>query len=225
MSREALIFDMDGVLIDSEPLHARVLQQVAAARGIPLSLEDTSRFVGFPDDRTWQIICRESGMVAAVPELLEEQRQATLTAFAENSIEAIAGVTELLQELRARGIATAVTSSSESELVDLILERLGLLPFFPLRVGRDQVAKGKPEPDLYQRTLALLGINCSEAVAIEDSLPGIEAAQRAGIYTVLYRASVDTVQGARVGDLEIADFVPATRGRLLKLFSASTLTD
>ena len=95
------------------------------------------------------------------------------------------GVLPLLTNATAQGLRLGIASNSPHSWVDRHLQRIGLFDYFHAICCRDDVARGKPEPDVYQHALDRLGVSATEAVAFEDSLPGSEAAKRAGLFCVV----------------------------------------
>lgn len=182
MNREKKIwiFDMDGVVLDSEPLHEQARNQMYKKYDIPYdeSLPDpvgkSSRLfwemVAERYDRTWDNIKMEEEQFRRVAELVEE-----------NHVPATQGLAEVLEWIRAKGFQTGLASSSDRMLVDRVLRALGIMEYFDVIVTGDEVAEKKPSPDVYERVLEISGMRPEEAFAVEDSTAGVEAAKRAGI--------------------------------------------
>ena len=183
---KGVIFDMDGVLIDSEPLHAELLTALAAEEGIQMSLDDTVKYIGVPLNEMWEELCAEHGCKDQAARISSEHGRRTDEAFRGRDLVPVAGIPELLEELLGEGYMLGVASSSQSGLIELLLGKLGLSACFSVTAGRDQVERGKPAPDLYLRVLEGLGLGPREAAAVEDSAPGAAAALKAGMECIGY---------------------------------------
>jgi HAD superfamily hydrolase (TIGR01509 family) len=208
---KGVIFDMDGVLIDSEPLHAELLIALAAEEGIQMSLDDTLKYIGIPLNEMWEELCAEKGLADSAARISSEHSRRTDEAFRSRDLVPVEGIPALLEELRREGYSLGVASSSESALIDLLLRKLGLSSFFSVTAGRDQVERGKPAPDIYLRTLELLGLESGRAAAVEDSAPGAAAALRAGLDCIGYQNPDFPHQDLAACDLLVPGFNEAER--------------
>jgi HAD superfamily hydrolase (TIGR01509 family) len=184
---QALIFDFDGLIIDTEWTEFQAWQEMCQQHGVELTLE------------TW-LPCIGRGATTRVfdpYDYLETQAGKTLV---RKEVEAwcrrrnlelidgqplLPGVRELIVEARARGLRLAVASSSSRRWVAGHLARLELLAYFDTLVCGDEVEHTKPYPDVYQGALARIGVDARQAVAFEDSLNGMLAARRAGLFCVV----------------------------------------
>ena len=175
---ELIIFDCDGVLVDSEPLSMRALIETLAAHGTPISLEQGyTHFLGRSMAHL-KATLRDVFHTELSPERLEEMRQ-RLYALFRSELKAMAGVAEVLPHLPFR---SCVASSSEPNRIRLSLEIAGLLPFFDGNIySASMVRHGKPAPDLFLLAAERMGVAPERCVVIEDSPAGIEAAHRAGM--------------------------------------------
>jgi len=182
-----VIFDMDGVLIDSEPVHRDLNLRFFRSIGAPVSEEEyIAEFVGMPLEQMLHILKDRFCLTADAGELLRQSSEALIQEFGRRKLEPIGSVRNLLTGLQERKMNLAVASSSSSELIDLILDRTGLDPFFPLKLSGYQVPKGKPHPDIYLKTASELKVPPECCLVIEDSCLGIAAAASAGMTPVAY---------------------------------------
>jgi len=176
---ELVIFDCDGVLVDSEPLSNQVLNRHLAAVGLPLSLEESAaRFTGRSMASCVRLI--EQSLGAALPsDFVAAVREDTRAAF-EGRLEAVQGVHEVLAAL-ARPFCVA--SSGSHAKIRHSLGLTGLARFFDdARIfSAEDVARGKPAPDLFLLAAARCGAPAGACVVVEDSRPGVEAAVAAGM--------------------------------------------
>ena len=197
---EAVIFDCDGVLIDSEPIYNRVLAQQLTELGLPTTIEQSiQRFMGFSLRECIQIIEEELGR--PVPKtFMDEHKQRSLAAF-ESELELIPGIVEVLDALAHRPIAIASSSGHEELRVSLTVT--GIYERFRGRIySAEDVKRGKPHPDLYLHAARQLEVEAASCAVIEDSVAGVTAGVAAGCTVYGYAALVDASAlndaGARV---------------------------
>jgi HAD superfamily hydrolase (TIGR01509 family) len=175
---ELIIFDCDGVLVDSEPLSMRVLLETIAEAGAIIDTEEGyERFLGKSLASVTDILRREY-RIAVSDDALEQMRR-KLYALFENELYPIPGIAEAL---RAIDLPCCVASSSQVERVNLSLAVTGLAPFFGTHIfSASMVANGKPAPDLFLHAAREMHIEPGRCIVIEDSPAGVEAAKRAGM--------------------------------------------
>lgn len=179
----AVVFDCDGVLVDSEPIANRVMSALLAEHGIELTpLQCMERFIGLTVDAEAASIRTEFGV--HLEDVLErELTSRTIQAFA-GELRATAGVRAILDSLT---VPRAVASNSRHERVIAALSATGLLGYFSSRIiSADRVARPKPAPDVYLAAAHLLRCRPEQCLAIEDSPSGIRAARAAGMRAVGY---------------------------------------
>ncbi len=183
MKMRAVIFDMDGVLVDSEPHHERAFHAVCAELGYASNHAiEFDRYVGRSDTELWRDFVEQVRPVQTFDELLDRKRQRVIATLREHE-PIFAGVPELVAKLRPR-FQLAVASGSEHPIIDAVLGLKGLRGNFPVVVSGSDVARGKPEPDIFLRTARLLGVAPHECWVIEDSKPGVTAALAAGMKVI-----------------------------------------
>jgi HAD superfamily hydrolase (TIGR01509 family) len=173
-----IIFDCDGVLVDSEPLAFRVLLEGLAAAGHPMETAKAYElFLGRSLANLKTVLRRELGVELSA-EQLEQMRERLFEVY-RRELKPIPGIVQTLDRLT---IPFCVASSSLPDRIRLSLEVTALLPRFdPHLFSASMVAKGKPEPDLFLYAAGQMGVPPDACLVIEDSAPGIEAAQRAGM--------------------------------------------
>jgi len=184
MKPKAWIFDMDGVLVDTNPFHMRAWTAYAQELGHVISEEWMARNV-------FGRINREAltALLGHVP-TDEEVKIHTLnkeTMFIREyskHIQLVPGLEQLLPQAKAMGIPMAVATSAPRMNVEFIFDRLGLAKYFPIVVDDELVTKGKPDPEIYLLTAEKLGIQPSECLVFEDSFSGVAAGLAAGIKVI-----------------------------------------
>lgn len=208
------IFDCDGVLVDSEPIAARLTAESVSELGWSMTPEAAkTEFLG---DTFANIIRRvEARLGRPVPASWPERSQARLFAALERELQPVTGVRSALEALSEAGATLAVGSQGSHDKMQLTLRVTGLLPFFDGRIfSATQVARPKPAPDLFLLVAQTLGFAPSESVVIEDSTRGVKAALAAGMRVLGYTASVGREAIVAAGAEPIDDLaeVPARLG-------------
>ena len=182
-STELVIFDCDGVLVDSEPISIAVLVEALAAAGVTMSEDEAhERFLGRSLKSMSEILHCDYGLAIDAP-FLDAMRRALYERF-RAELQAIDGIAETVDML---GIAHCVASSSQPERIRLSLSVTGLLDRFePNIFSASMVSRGKPAPDLFLHASAEMGVAPGRCVVVEDSPAGIAAAKSAGMRVVAF---------------------------------------
>ena len=188
---QAVIFDMDGVLLDSEPLHYEAVRIILAEQGVDFPLADYFRYMGTTLTTTWDDLC-ERYPITMPFEAFEARYNADVLVQYGVGAPLIGGARELCSRLRDAGVPIAVASSSHREWVDAALEGAGLRQYFAQTVAGDEVSRGKPSPEIYLKAAEQLGVAPRECIAIEDAPAGVESAAAAGMQVVLVRSELTT---------------------------------
>ncbi len=195
----AVIFDLDGLLADTEGLRlaavARVLHDL---RGVVLPRDAAAALVGLRTDEIWTQLRARYALTANVEEL-EAEHAAVYDPVLRSQVAAMPGAREIVAALRARSLPLAVATASPRRQVLAVLERLGLHAMIGVVAAGDEVARGKPAPDVYLLACARLGAKPARCVAVEDSGPGVAAAVAAGLHVVVVPSPVTAGQVAAAG--------------------------
>ncbi|WP_035603312.1 HAD-IA family hydrolase [Haloferula sp. BvORR071] len=184
-NRRAVVFDMDGTLFDTEPLYCDAFRKAYALQGGKLEKEEYFRELMGATNATI-----ESYLTAKAPpgfdaaRFSKDWRAAWKSIIAGKRLKSLPGVKELLERLCEWGVPLALASSSDMEDIALCLEAAGLAGYFLVRAAGDEVAEGKPAPDVYLLACRRLGVEATDCVAIEDSRRGVAAALAAGMQVV-----------------------------------------
>ena len=174
----AVLFDMDGLLVDSEPLWFEAERSVMARMGGPWTEADQHQLMGGTLTHSVGYM-RDRALRPAEPELIGAWLLDTMAALvAERGVPLMAGAAELVAELDGAGIPKALVTSAQRRIMDAVLARTGLA--FAVTVCAEDVRRSKPDPEPYLRAAALLGEAPGGCVALEDSPRGIASAQAAG---------------------------------------------
>ena len=180
-----VLFDMDGLVLDTEKLYTRFWMEAAHALGWPMTLEQAlgMRSLGKGPGQAYLESIFGSGV--SYTQMRGERIRRMDAYIAAHGVELKPGIGELLEELDRRGIPRAITSSSSQEIICRYLGWHGIDGRFNALCSGKDVPKGKPAPDIYLHGAACLGLKPEECLALEDSVAGIEAGWRAGCHTVL----------------------------------------
>lgn len=183
----AVIFDMDGVLIDSEPIQHRLETVLFSELGFKLSETEHKAFLGINNFEMVSSLKARFGFAESIDQIVSEIRQRYLLELSSNGIPMIEGVTPLIDSLVSAGFKLAVASSAPKEQIDLVMKSSGLGHNFPVQVSGDEVDKSKPEPAIFLKAANLLQVGTSECCVIEDSINGVTAAKSAGMRCLGFR--------------------------------------
>ena len=181
----AIVFDMDGVLIDSERLVLRAWEHVGAEMGIPGLNDLFYRAIGTTHAHTATLFAEAFGDSVDYIDFRDRVRHHFYNVLTVNGAPLKTGVRELLDWLKTEGWAIGLASSSREAGVRLNMERTGLISYFDVLIGGDMLKASKPAPDIYLRACAELGVDPRTAFAVEDSYNGIRAAHAAGMHAVM----------------------------------------
>ncbi|HSF81247.1 MAG TPA: HAD family hydrolase [Anaerolineales bacterium] len=181
---KALIFDFDGLILDTEVPIFQSWQELYQLYGGELTFENWSTIIGTVSNEHdhFEGLEEQIGHPVDRANLSPKRRQRELELIAQQPIRP--GVENLLREARQWGLKIGLASSSPCAWVEGHLRRLGLIDYFDCMRARDDVSQVKPDPELYLSVLEALGLQAEEAIVIEDSPIGITAAKRAGLYCV-----------------------------------------
>ncbi|WP_088157585.1 HAD family hydrolase [Achromobacter xylosoxidans] len=181
-----VIFDCDGVLIDSEIIAARAQSRALAAHGIAITPEDAARrFAGIPDADMWQTLQQENAR--SLPEGFAREYADGLETIFRQELRALPGALETVRMLRERGLQVCVASSSTPPKLEAALKLVGLWDqFAPNVFSTAQVAHGKPAPDVFLFAARQMRAAILDCVVVEDSVPGVRAARAARMRAIGY---------------------------------------
>ncbi len=200
MRLDAVIFDMDGVLLESEPLHHAVVNSVLARDGVaPIDDAAYRAYLGTTDTDTWRDLIARYDLPRSLDVYLAEYDAEILAAYRAHSV-ASPGVTRVLDHLAARDVACGVASGSRRTWVETALGAMGLTPYFRAVITGDMVERGKPDPEIFVRTARVLAVEPEHCLVFEDAPKGIAAARGAGMRVVAVRTPYATDDDLRDAD-------------------------
>jgi HAD superfamily hydrolase (TIGR01509 family) len=180
---QAVIFDCDGTLVDSEPLARIAWERSLAPYGYTIDDAEYAGLIGLPYPEVHRFFAERIPGLAG-PDPFWEAYSGALFALIDTELQPFEDALETIAELRALDVAVAVASSSPRARLDRTLARAGLTGAFAVSVAGDEVAHGKPAPDMFLAVAERLGIAPERCAVIEDSPPGVAAGLAAGMRTV-----------------------------------------
>lgn len=180
-----VVFDMDGLLFDTERLYRMLLQERVRAHGHELTDDGYRRMIGHRIDISKQVLAEEIGTSEPVDAIFDELESHYYNAVSTRAIPTRPGALELITLLRQHGVPLALATSTFRHLTDAKLRNAGLADAFALTVCGDEVEHSKPHPEPYLKAAAGLDLWPSQVLALEDSPTGLTAAHTAGLHTIL----------------------------------------
>jgi beta-phosphoglucomutase family hydrolase len=207
---KAVIFDMDGVLIDSQPLHYAADVAVLRNAGYMATTECVAECAGMATLERFRKYRTRFNLTFNMKEILDEQKQILMRNFekALNSkrLTAIDGIPELLAYIGDKHIKIALASSSSNALIELVVGKTGIRHYFSVMVSGEDVRVSKPAPDVFIFAAEKLGISPKHCLVIEDSANGIRAAKNAGMRCVAYLNPTSKGQDTSFADFTVKRF-------------------
>ena len=185
----AVLFDLDGVVIDTTAMHYRVWERFGLTRGFVPTGAQLLASNGRPARETlrdWFGAALSEGEIAT---MMREVEPLVLEALETEPVSEVPGVSEFLQALRAAGVPWALGTSATPAHAERALSRLGLSEAFPVRITAANVVQGKPHPEVYLKAAAALGVPASACLVFEDAVSGLRAARAAGASCVALTTS------------------------------------
>ena len=184
----ALVFDLDGVLWDGEPIYHEAFNVVLRPMGYEVTTEDYEQIIGSSVEAAWQWVLDHFGIEESPERYYHPYDDAVMQLLAE-AVEPLPGVRETIARVKAMGIPLGVASASLRQWVDATLAGIGLAGEFDATVSASEVEHAKPAPDMYLLAAEKLGVPAAECVAVEDTWTGVRSANAAGMYVIQVRAA------------------------------------
>ena len=218
ISPKLVIFDCDGVLVDSESLTIPAMGRLLARFGLHLQHDEMrAHFSGVTTRQVRGIVEKQWGV--PLPEDFADQLEDVERRAVEAGLRAVPGIADAIRSVAASGVATCVASNGPPEAVAQRLRLTGLYPWFEGRLfSASMVARGKPYPDLFLHAAQTLGVPPSQCVVVEDSAPGAQAGLAAGMRVLVYATPWNTAAAGAPGVERFSDM--AALPRLLALQAA-----
>jgi beta-phosphoglucomutase family hydrolase len=204
---EAVIFDMDGVLVNSEPFYVEVEQTNFRQLGLDISEKEHQTYQGTATDRMWDLIKERHGVDHPVKDLVKMTNDLVTPYFnSMEKMEAMPGVETLIKKLKKKGISLALASSSYADVIEIILQKTGLKKYFDVVVDSQLAGASKPDPEIFLLAAQKLGVLPEKCIVIEDSTNGIKAAKAAGMFCIAFAGPGSELQDQSQADWIVSDF-------------------
>ena len=217
---KAVLFDMDGVIVDTEPLHYKAYQKMFAKVGIEVSSE---MYEGFTGQSTYGIckqLCTHFNLELEPQELVQIKRNYfTKLFFDDDDLKLLDGVEELINNYFDHGLTLVVASSASMFTINNVMKRFKLDRFFSNKLSGADLKASKPHPEIFINAAKAANALANECFVIEDSTNGIRAAHKAGIYCVAYKSEHSKNQDYTLADMLISDYKEITFERMHKKFN------
>ena len=197
-----IIFDMDGVIIDSEPIHQQLEFEMFAELRLHISDEEHKDYIGTSAVDMWTKIGERHKLTRSPRELLQYGRKKYWKSLDEGKVPLVEGALDLIKLFYENKFIIQVASSATRPTVDKVLEHFSLEKYFKYRIGGDEVSKSKPEPEIFLKAAQQSGSDPENCLVIEDSSNGVKAAKSAGMFCIGYANS-----GTGIQDLGMANLV------------------
>ena len=215
---KAVIFDMDGVLVDTNPHHRAAWREYYQRNGKTLSDDDFVQHVSgrHNSDIVAHLFANQT-LTADKVLRLGNEKEALFRELYRPVITPIAGLVDFLKVLKAAGIRTAVATSAPVENLDFVVDALGVRSYFDALLNESMVSRPKPDPEIYQKAMAMLGVDPTESIIFEDSMTGIQAAKASGAYVIGMATTQSPAELQPFVDDVARDFTEVTLDRVYQL--------
>jgi beta-phosphoglucomutase family hydrolase len=201
----AVIFDMDGVIVESESAHVEAEKQILSKYGITISADELHEYAGTTAKKMFTELIKKYKLKVEVERILLEKEQ-ILFKFLEEDAQPTKGIMELLVRLKQRNMKLCIGSSSPMKQIEYILKKLNIACLFDFAVGSDNILHSKPDPEVFLKAAAGLGLEPQECLVVEDAKLGVEAAKRAGMKCIGYKNPNSGNQDLSKADIMIDTF-------------------
>jgi HAD superfamily hydrolase (TIGR01509 family) len=218
---EAVFFDMDGLMVDSEPEWLQSEIEVTAAFGYSWLEEDQVACLGGPLTKVGHYMYDKCGQKQS-PEFFTQTLIDTQVARMRGNTPTMPGAIELVRELQLHGVKTALVSASPRNIVDAVLDNLGH-DLFPFSISSDDVAVTKPDPECYLKAASMSESEISNCLVLEDSITGMTAAKASGAYLIAVPQLVSVAESERVRVIKSLEQLSYSKLSQLKSDFSSTI--
>ena len=210
---------MDGVIIDSEPLHYEVNKEIFAELNIEVSQSEYNGYIGTSNQEMWKKIINRHDLNKKASNLAKLQQQKNLKHIVNGEMELMNNVEQLLNDLKNSNLELALGSSSPKKLINKVINFFNIDDYFKIVRSGENVSEGKPAPDLFLKISDELNIKADKIVVIEDSNNGVKAAKRAGMNCIGFSNNNSGNQDLSIADYVVDDFSKLSELKLKKYFS------
>lgn len=198
-----IIFDMDGVLLDSEPMHQEIIYEVFQLKGIPFDKAYIQTLTGMSAFPMWEKVKHDAQRSESVEELIKFHRDYFFKRLPEVKVPLVPHVKDVLEKFKNEGKHLSLASSSARKLIDIFTQQTNIAHYFEVIMSGDDVQYSKPNPEIFLKVAQWYGLPATQFTVIEDSTNGVKAAKSAGMQCVGFQNPLSGGQDLSQADLLI----------------------
>lgn len=216
---KAIIFDMDGVIIDSEPLYKEIDKKVFAEYDIYLSESEIENYVGVPLFEMWADLMEKYDLHEEhnIEEIMENHVEMFYEGLKESNLELMSGVKDWFEFFKEKDFKMIIASSSHAKIIELVYKKFALERYIKGYVDGNAVENGKPAPDIFLKAADKLGVKAENCLVIEDSEHGVKAAKSAGMKCVAFSQRNSGYQNLDKADIVIGEFNSENLNKIMQI--------
>ncbi len=214
---KAIIFDMDGVIIDSEPLHLELERELLEELGGKITPEEHQKFVGTTDYYMWSTFKNKFNIKNSIEEMIAIKKERFLQNI--HKINLVDNFEEFMLTVHKEGYLLGLASSNNRKTVDSIIKKFNLDKYFEFIISGEEVSKGKPNPEIFLTAANKMNVKPHECLVIEDATNGVKAAKSAGMKCIGLKNPNSGDQDLSQADLIVDNFSELTLDTIKKLFN------
>ena len=198
-----IIFDMDGVLLDSEPMHQEIIYETFQLEGIPFDKAYIQTLTGMSAFPMWEKVKHDAQRSESVEELIKFHRNYFFKRLPEVKVPLVPHVKDVLEKFKNEGKHLSLASSSGRKLIDIFTQQTNIAHYFEVIMSGDDVQYSKPNPEIFLKVAQRYGLSATQFTVIEDSTNGVKAAKSAGMQCVGFQNPLSGGQDLSQADLLI----------------------
>lgn len=207
MPLKAVLFDMDGVIVDTEPLHRKAYFKTFEDLSIRVSEELYNSFTGSSTKKVCETLIQEFSLTHTVEEITNIKRNYFKHFFdSDTEFDLLPGVRELIEHYHQNGIKLVLASSASLNTIEWVFEKFGLNPYFKGKISGAELKESKPHPEIFLKAARIADEPIENCMVIEDSTNGILAANRAKIFCAAYKSPHSKMQDYSMANLSVSNF-------------------
>ena len=203
MTNNYIIFDMDGVLLDSEPMHQEIIYETFQLKGIPLDKAYIQTLTGMSAFPMWEKVKRDAQRTESVEELMQFHRDYFFKRLPEMKVPLVPHIKEVLEKFKNEGKHLSLASSSGRKLIDIFTQQTNIAHYFEVIMSGDDVQYSKPNPEIFLKVAQWYGLPATQFTVIEDSTNGVKAAKSANMQCIALQNPLSGGQDLSQADLLI----------------------
>ena len=203
MTNNYIIFDMDGVLLDSEPMHQEIIYETFQLKGIPFDKAYIQTLTGMSAFPMWEKVKRDARRTESVEELMQFHRDYFFKRLPEMKVPLVPHVKEVLEKFKNEGKHISLASSSGRKLIDIFTQQTNITHYFEVIMSGDDVQYSKPNPEIFLKVAQWYHLPATQFTVIEDSTNGVKAAKSANMQCVGFQNPLSDGQDLSQADLLI----------------------